>query len=113
VPNPTHPASPRPRSRHELTDTAARLENLSGVLAVSLAWWADRENARDKAAARRAANTAVDAIDGMLAGLHAARQQMLAEARAYDDATAARTNQILAESRTLLAGIRAAGTRSR
>jgi hypothetical protein len=52
--------------------------------------------ARDKAAARRAANVAMGTIDGMLAALHTARATLVAEVRAYDDATAARVDAMLA-----------------
>jgi hypothetical protein len=48
-------------------------------------------------AARQAANTAMDTIDGMLAALHKTRQQLVTEIRAYDDATAARVDAMLRE----------------
>jgi hypothetical protein len=79
-----------------LGDVAGRLEDSAGLLGVMLGQWAYRDEARDKAAARRAANTAVDTIDGMLAALHKARAALVAEVRAYDDATAARVDAMLA-----------------
>jgi hypothetical protein len=92
VPHPTH----SPAASRVLADAPGRLENLSGVLGVALAYWADREDATDKGAARSAANTACDAIDNMLAALHSARQQLVAEVRAHDDATAASVDALLA-----------------
>lgn len=71
------------------------LRSLGGTLGIALARWADRDDAADKGAARSAANTACDAIDGMLAALHAARLQLVDEIRAHDDATAARVDALL------------------
>jgi hypothetical protein len=96
VPHPTHSPAVSPRTRRELTDAPGRLENLSGVLGVALAYWADRADATDKGAARSAAITGCDAIDSMLAALHSARAQLLGEVRAHDDATAARVDALLA-----------------
>jgi hypothetical protein len=51
-----------------------------------LVQWADRGTARDKAAARRAGSTAVDAIDGLLRDLYALRGRLAREIREADDA---------------------------
>jgi hypothetical protein len=99
MPHPTHHQSPASRSVQQLADAPGRLENLSGVLGVALAYWADRADATDKGAARSAANTACDAIDNMLAVLHQARRELVAEVRAHDDATAARVDALLASCR--------------
>ena len=45
---------------------------------------------------RRAANTAMDAIDGMLAELHKMRSRLVGEIRDSDDARAARVDAMLA-----------------
>ena len=82
-----------------LDDVAGVLEDEAGLLGVSLAQWAYRDEARDRAAARRAANTAMDTIDGMLRRLHTARAALVSEIRAADDATAARVDAMLAERR--------------
>jgi hypothetical protein len=78
-------------------DVHARLEDPMGVLAIALGQW---EDGRPRPFARRAASTAMDAIDAMLADLHAMRARLVTEIRASDDATAARAD-------ALLAGIRA------
>jgi hypothetical protein len=75
------------------------LADLAELTGVSLAQWADRDAAASKAAARRAANTAMDAIDAMLAELHRIRQQLVSEIRAHDDAAAARADELLASRR--------------
>lgn len=75
------------------------LAGLAEQAGVSLAQWADRDAAASKAAARRAANTAMDAIDAMLAELHKIRQQLVSEIRAHDDAAAARVDDLLASRR--------------
>jgi len=74
---------------HELQEQAA-------VLAAALAQWATRDDSRPQAGVRRAANTAMDAIDAMLAELHALRSRLTGEMRASDDATAARVDALLA-----------------
>jgi hypothetical protein len=80
-----------------LDDVAGALEDEADLLGISLAQWAYRDEAADRAAARRAANTAMDTIDGMLRRLHAARARLVTEIRQADDATAARVDELLAE----------------
>lgn len=75
------------------------LEDQAGLLGVSLAQWATRDDAKAQPEIRRAANTAMDAIDGMLAELHQVRQQLVTEIRLSDNATAARVDALLAEYR--------------
>ena len=75
-----------------LTDVPRRLDNCSGALAE----WATRDDTRAMPDAREAANVAMDAIDGMLVTLHAARSALIREMRASDDATNARVNALLA-----------------
>jgi hypothetical protein len=58
-------------------DPMTGLNEQLGELGVNLAWWDQRETARDKAAARKAGSTAVDAIGSML------RQLYMLRGRAY------------------------------
>ena len=74
-------------------DVHARLEDPMGVLAIALGQWAD---GRPPPFARQAANTAMDEIDAMLATLHQMRSRLVGEIRASDDATAVRTDKLLA-----------------
>lgn len=75
---------------------AAALENCTAVLSAALATWATRYDARPQPEVRQAANTAMAAIDTMLAELHSARSALVAEIRADDDATDARVDAMLA-----------------
>ena len=79
-----------------LIDVPGQLGDSTEELGVALGQWAMRDTANDGAAARRAANTAMDTIDAMLAGLHRARQALMDEMRQADDATAARVDAMLA-----------------
>jgi hypothetical protein len=76
-------------------DVYARLEDPLGVLAVALAHWGARDDARPQPEVRQAANTAMDAIDTMLAELHQMRARLVGEIRQADDATAARVDAML------------------
>ena len=76
---------------------AATLENCTEVLTAALATWATRDDARAQPEVRQAANTAMAAIDTMLAELHSARSALVAEIRVSDDAASARIDAILAE----------------
>jgi hypothetical protein len=78
-------------------DVYARLEDPMGVLSIALGQWEDRDETRPQPEVRRAANTAMDAIDGMLRDLHAMRARLVGEIRAADDATAARVDALLAD----------------
>ena len=73
----------------------ARLEDPMGVLAVALGQWEIRDDTRPRPVVRRAANTAMDTIDVMLATLHAMRSRLVGEIRASDDASAARVDALL------------------
>ena len=66
-----------------------------GVLAVALAQWETRDDTKPQAEVRRAANTAMDAIDVMLATLHAMRSRLVGEIRSSNDASAARADAML------------------
>ena len=80
-----------------LDDVAGVLEDEAGLLGVSLAQWAYRDEARDRAAAIRAGGTALDTIDGMLRRLRTARSALVAEIRQDQDRRAARVDAMLAE----------------
>jgi hypothetical protein len=76
-------------------DVYAKLEDPMGVLSVALGQWERRDETRPQPEVRRASNTAMDAIDGMLADLHAMRSRLVGEIRDADDATAARVDALL------------------
>jgi hypothetical protein len=69
-----------------MNDPTASLRDRTSVLGVALVQWADRSTARDKAAARRAGRTAVDAIDALLRDLFVLRGRLVQEIRQADDA---------------------------
>ncbi len=73
-----------------MSDPMTSLRDRTSVLGVALVQWADRGTARDKAAARRAGSTAVDAIDGLLRDLYALRGRLAREIRQADDAAGRR-----------------------
>jgi hypothetical protein len=85
--------------RRTIGDSTSRLEDHNGVLGVALAQWAARDDTRAQPAIRQAANTAMDAIDSMLAGLHQLRAWLVSEIRASDDLAAARADALLARLR--------------
>ena len=67
----------------------------AGQLGAALAAWEARDDARPCPEARRAANTAIDAIDAMLRDLYAIRARLISEVRVSDDAAAARVDALL------------------
>lgn len=67
------------------------------ALGAALAVWAARDDSKPQPEARRAANAAMDAIDGMLAELYAVRSSLVSQIRASDDERAARVDAMLAE----------------
>ena len=69
-----------------MSDPTASLRDRTSVLGVALTQWADRGTAPDKAAARRAGSTAVDAIDALLRDLFVLRGRLVREIRQADDA---------------------------
>ena len=77
----------------------AALQDHLATLGESLAQWEDRDQAADKAAARRAGSAAVDAIDAMLRDLYLVRGRLVQETRAEDDATDARVDALLRQHR--------------
>ena len=83
----------------ELSGVAGRLGNLAGVLGDALAQWATRDDTKPQPEVRQAANTAMSAIDEMIAGLHDTRHLLITEIRRSDDAAAARAGELLRRSR--------------
>ncbi len=81
------------------TGPMASLHDQLGLLGVSLAQWEDRDRAADQAAARRAASSAVDAIDALSQELHRVRERLVSEVRAADDAALAHADELLARHR--------------
>ncbi|HTX28833.1 MAG TPA: hypothetical protein VME19_17655 [Streptosporangiaceae bacterium] len=86
-----------PPERRTIADYAGRLgdEGHNGVLGVALAQWMARDDSKADPDARRAANTAMDAIDAMLTELHQLRARLVSEIRASDDASAVRADASL------------------
>jgi hypothetical protein len=80
-------------------DVHARLEDPMGVLAVALAQWEGRDDSKPQPEVRRAANAAMDAIDGMLTDLYRIRQRLVGEIRESDQATEARADALLEQLR--------------
>jgi hypothetical protein len=89
--------------RRTIGDAAGRLDCQLGVLGVALAQWMARNDTRPQPEIRRAASTAMDAIDAMLAELHALRARLVGEIRASDDDAAGRADELLARTRDELA----------
>ncbi len=87
-----------PEERRTIGDFTGRLGEHNGVLGVALAQWMARDDSRAEPDVRRAANTAMDEIDAMLAALHALRARLVSEIRSSDDATAARVDALLGEA---------------
>jgi hypothetical protein len=71
----------------------AAIREHADALAAALDVWQDRD--APDARARRCANDAINAIDETLRQLHLVRARLTGEIRAYDDATAARVDELL------------------
>ena len=67
-----------------MSDPMTSLRDRTGVLGAALEQWADRASAVDKAAARHAASTVVDAIDALLRDLYLLRGRLIQEIRQAD-----------------------------
>ena len=80
-------------------DVQAKLEDPMGVMAVALAQWETRDDSKAQPDIRRAANTAMDAIDEMLGELYAMRSRLVTEIRDSDDKAAVRCDAMLAGER--------------
>jgi hypothetical protein len=88
-----------PPERRTILDVAGRLDEHNGFLSVSLAQWAARDDSKAHPEERRAANTAMTAIDAMLRELHELRARLVSEMRADDDAAMVRADELLARCR--------------
>jgi hypothetical protein len=69
-----------------MSDPMTGLHDRTGVLGVALAQCADGDAAQDKAAAKRAASAAVDAIDALLRDLYLLRGRLVQQIRQADGA---------------------------
>jgi hypothetical protein len=69
-----------------MSDPMTSLRDRTGILGAALEQWADRATAGDKAAARDAASTVVDAIDALLRDLYLLRGRLIQEIRQADGA---------------------------
>jgi len=69
-----------------MSDPMTSLRDRTGVLGVALQRWAGRASAVDKAAARHAASSVVDAIDALLRDLYLLRGRLIQEIRQADGA---------------------------
>lgn len=67
-------------------------------LAVALAVWESRDNAKAQPEVRRAANDAMDAIDAAIRELYGLQSALTGEIRKADDATAARVDELLRQA---------------
>jgi hypothetical protein len=76
-------------------DVHARLHEPVDLLAFALGQWEDRDDSKAEPEVRRAANTAMDAMDRMLRDLHQLRARLVSEIRASDDAAGARADALL------------------
>ena len=88
-----------PPDRRTIGDACGRLDEHNGVLRVALAQWMARDDTKADPEARRAANTAMNMVDAMLAEIHLLRQRLVGEIRAADDAFNARVDEQLARHR--------------
>ena len=90
-----------PQDRRSLLDVTGRLgdDGHVGTLGFALGQWAARDDSKAGPEARRAANTAMDEIDAMLAELHTLRTRLIGETRASDDACNARLDAMLAAAK--------------
>jgi hypothetical protein len=75
----TLPYDQVPTERRTIGDATGRLDGHLGVLGVALAQWMARDDTRPQPEVRRAASTAIDAIDAILASLHELRARLVGE----------------------------------
>jgi hypothetical protein len=75
------------------------LDSQLAVLGLALAQWAIRDDSKAQSEIRKAASTAMAAVDDMLSTLHRLRGQLVSEIRRSDDASEARADAMLAVER--------------
>lgn len=95
----TLPYDQIPAERRTIGDATGRLGDQLGALGVALAQWAARDDSKPEPEIRRAANTAMDSVDAMLAELHALRARLVGEIRESDRLAAERADALLARTR--------------
>jgi hypothetical protein len=78
-----------------VTSQSYDLQSHLNDLGFALARWEGRDDTKAQPQVRRAANTAMDAIDAMVAGLYQMRSRLVTEIRASDDANGARVDAML------------------
>lgn len=100
----TLPYDQIPPERRTAGDATGRLGEHLGVLGAALARWMARDDTKADAPTRQAANTAMDAVDAMLAELHRLRARLTGEIRESDDIAAERVDAMLARLRDRRAG---------
>ena len=69
-----------------MSDPVASLRDHTGILSTALEQWAGQATAPNEATARRAASTAVDAIDALLRDLYLLRGRLVQVIRQADSA---------------------------
>jgi hypothetical protein len=82
-----------------MSGVPGRIEDFTRALGAALAAWGRRDDSKAQPEVREAANTAMDAIDAMLAELYRAGAVLAAEVRQSDDTAAARVDAMLAKLR--------------
>ena len=82
-------------------DALSAVRGQVGELAAALMLWSTRDDTKPQPDVRQAANDAMDAIDAALRELHGMRARLVGEIRAADDASAARAEALLTQSRQL------------
>ena len=82
-------------------DVHLKLDAPIVTLAFALDKWAARDDTRPQPEVRAAANTAMDAIDGMLRELHQMRSRLTGEIYDSDEATILRADALLQHVRQL------------
>lgn len=80
-----------------LAPIAAALAPACQELAGYLATWAARDDSKADVQAVEAGNAAIDAIDAVIAELHAIRSRLVTEYQASRDQAAARVDELLAQ----------------
>lgn len=80
----------KPSAHDTNADASSAIRDAAADIGVYLALWAMRDDARPCPDERRAANSAMDAIDRALAELYQLRGRLVTEIRVSDDVSAAR-----------------------
>ncbi|NDL58650.1 hypothetical protein [Phytoactinopolyspora mesophila] len=81
------------------TTITTELETSVRSLATALSAWNGGDYDPDNPHQRQAATDSIETIDAMIQALHQARSELVTQARRYDDASNARTDELLARLR--------------